>query len=189
MLKQTDFKLRQALSCLQRSGVIAYPTESVYGLGCNPFDFSAVQRLLELKGRDIGKGLILVAANIEQVKDLLPELDEPQLKQISQSTLQTPVTYLVADPYERIPFWIKGDHDSVAIRVSHHPVVQALCLAFGCALVSSSANLTGRQPATSALKVRQQFKTQLDYIVAAELGDASSPSQIKDLLTQQIIRN
>ena len=189
MLKKADFKTRQALSCLQCSGVIAYPTESVYGLGCDPFDFLAVQRLLELKGRNIDKGLILVAANIEQVTTLLPELSASHLQQIAQSTLHAPVTYLVADPYQRIPFWIKGTHASVAIRISHHPVVQALCLAFGGALVSSSANLTGRAPAKTALKVRQQFKTKLDYIVTAELGNAGTPSQIKDLLTQQVIRS
>ena len=131
-------KLARALDALHRGGVIAYPTEGVWGLGCEPSDEVAVQRLLDLKHREREKGLILVAGNQLQFDWLLEDLPESQRNRL---TLSWPgaVTWLV--PHRgRVPEWISGQHDTVALRVSAHPVVRNLCLAYGaCADKNSRA--------------------------------------------------
>lgn len=182
------FKIQQAVRYLRGGGLVAYPTESVYGVGCAPFNADAVYRLLALKHREESKGLILVAANRFQVKALLPNLSEQQLSLLEQSTLTEPLTGLLADENDHIPPWIKGRHSRVAIRISRHPMVQELCLLFGGAIVSSSANITGFPSAKSPLQVRQQLQRGLDYLLVGPLGGASRPSRIQDLCSNAIIR-
>jgi L-threonylcarbamoyladenylate synthase len=182
------FKTQQAVRCLKGGGLVAYPTESVYGLGCDPFNAAAVYRLLALKHRDEAKGLILVAANRDQVKTLLPDVSDKQLNLLEQSSLAEPLTGLLPDENDHIPPWIKGRHSRVAIRISKHPLVQELCLLFGAALVSSSANVTGFAPAKTPLQVRQQLQSGLDYLLVGPLGGARKPSRIQDLCSNTIIR-
>ncbi len=182
------FKIQQAVRCLKGGGLVAYPTESVYGVGCDPFNVDAVYRLLALKHRDEAKGLILVAANRHQVKTLLPDLSDQQLNFLEQSSLAEPLTGLLADENDDIPPWIKGRHSRVAIRISRHPMVQELCLLFGGAIVSSSANITGFPSAKSPLQVRQQLQSGLDYLLVGPLGGARKPSRIQDLCSNTIIR-
>ena len=188
MSHRPTFKTRLAVHCLKEGGLIGYPTESVYGLGCDPFNADAVHRLLELKQRDETKGVILVAANRHQLTALLPELGAAQLDCLEQSSLLEPLTGLVPDLHQSIPVWIKGRHTGVAVRISKHPVVQQLCLLFGGAIVSSSANLTGSSPAKTALQVRQHLQSGLDYLLVGPLGGAPKPSRIVNLCNNTIVR-
>lgn len=190
MSKVSAFKIHQAVRCLQQGGTIAYPTESIYGLGCDPFNPAAVARLLALKQRADHKGLILVTANRQQVQMLWPELSSEHLASLERSTLSKPITWLLPDEGEsNIPAWIKGRHAFVAVRISAHTVVQQLCLAFGGAIVSTSANVSGFHPARSALQVRQQFQTGLDFVLTGALGGAEKPSQIRDIRDGTIVRD
>ena len=180
------FRIGQAVHMLNGGGVIAYPTEAVWGLGCDPYDFLAVQRLLALKNRAVAKGVILVAANIEQVEPYLHGLTQAQ-RQPLVSSWPGPNTWLI--PHNgTAPDWIRGRFDSVAIRVSAHPVVQGLCQAFGGAIVSTSANPQGKSPARQAWQVRRYFNDALDAIAPGNIGSSAKPSQIRDLLTGQVIR-
>ncbi|HEX4975526.1 MAG TPA: Sua5/YciO/YrdC/YwlC family protein [Pseudomonadales bacterium] len=181
-------KLAKAQHVLRQGGILAYPTESVYGLGCDPFNRQAVAALLELKHRPEHKGLILVAAHRKQVLALWPHLREEQLQRLETSTVMKPVTWLLPDTEGRIPPWLKGRHSQVAVRISAHPVVQRLCEGFGGALVSTSANVSGFHAARTPLQVRQQFPRGLDFILTAELGGAARPSQIRDIDTGAIVR-
>lgn len=170
---------------LQAGGVIAYPTEGVWGLGCNPWNGSAVERLLDLKQRPVHKGLILIAGEIEQFDFLLWDLPDAQLAKLRLSW-PGPNTWLV--PHQgRLPGWITGAHDTVALRVTTHPVVRQLCAAAG-PLVSTSANPGGRPSARSRLRVEQYFHGELDAVVPGALGGARNPSIIRDLQTDQVIR-
>lgn len=178
----------QALHTLRASGVIAYPTEAVWGLGCDPMNAGAVQRLLALKQRPVEKGLILVAADVAQVQTWLGTL--PALRREAVLTSWPgPVTWLLPDPERRIPDWIRGDHDSVALRVSAHPVVQALGLAFGGLLVSTSANPAGLPPARTALDVHRYFGESVDAMVLGETGGLDKPTAIRDALTGETLRD
>ncbi len=135
--------IAQAVEILKKEEVIAYPTEAVFGVGCDPDSEVAVNRLLALKQRPVEKGLILIAANYEQLK---PYIDDSMLTPAQRETIFSawpgPVTFVFpAQP--TTPRWLTGRFDSLAVRVTDHPLVVELCRAFGKPLVSTSANLTG----------------------------------------------
>jgi L-threonylcarbamoyladenylate synthase len=182
-------KLNLQLACvhLSEGNIIAYPTEAVWGLGCDPDNQSAVTKLLELKNRSVEKGLILVAAHHSQISDLLKPLSKQQ-KESMLATWPGPVTWIIPDLKNLFPYWIKGNNKSVAIRVSSHPIVQELCSQFGKPLVSTSANVAGEREIRSSLMIQKQFGSNIDYVVEGKLGDEPGPSQIRDLLSQEIIR-
>jgi len=181
-----QLRIRQAISALQAGGVIAYPTEAVWGLGCDPADEDAVQRLLALKNRPVGKGLILVASRESQLEKLLVDLDVEQRSRLRDSW-PGPTTWLI--PHRNlVPQWIHGDHDTVAVRVSGHPVVRALCQSWGGALVSTSANPAGSVAALQQFQVRRYFGDELDYVVPGTVGAAGKPTRICDLISDRTIR-
>ena len=179
--------IENAIAQLHSGGVIAYPTEGVWGLGCDPFDEAAVLRLLHLKKRPVEKGLILVAADVGQVAALLAPLT-PTERATVVGTWPGPTTWLLPDPDNRVPAWIKGKFATVAVRVSAHPGVKRLCRAFGGALVSTSANPADAPPARSRLRVLTWFGQDLDYIVPGRLGGHQGPSTIRDLHSATPVR-
>ncbi|PPK51064.1 translation factor SUA5 [Marinobacter persicus] len=172
---------------LLAGGVIAYPTEAVWGLGCDPWDQAAVERILALKQRPVEKGMILVAASVDQIRFLLDPLPEA-LQQEAIRHWPGPVTCLLPDVNRQIPEWVRGQHDSIAVRVSDHSGVQALCNAAGMPLVSTSCNPAGRQPARYSWQVRRYFGPQLDYVVPGALGGNRKPSRIIDIVTGKQFR-
>jgi L-threonylcarbamoyladenylate synthase len=176
-----------AVRSLRSGGVVAYPTEAVWGVGCDPGNEGALLKLLALKQRDADKGLILVAADILQFGKLLRSLTPAQRQQLSASW-PGPTTWLLPHCGLVHPL-IHGRFSTVALRVSRHPVVAALCRGFGGPLVSTSANTRGRQPARDAIAVRRYFGGGLDYLLAGTLGGASRPSEIRDLVSGRIIRS
>ena len=180
-----NFQEHLAIQTIERGGVIAYPTEAVWGLGCNPFDQRAVAKILQLKSRDPAKGLILVAASMEQFAPFLEELSKKQLKTL-QKTWPGPVTWLVPH-HDLVPWWVCGEFSTVALRVSAHPVIQSLCKKVG-PIVSTSANPAGMDPAQDILQLRSYFGESLDAIIPGRLGDLSQPTEIRDLMTGSRIR-
>ena len=181
-------RIHRAASCLRRGGVIAYPTEGVWGLGCDPFNEDAVRKLLLIKQRPLEKGLILVAGSMKQLEPLLKTLNSAQMKLLTESW-PGPVTWLLPDPDQLIPTWIKGKFTSVAIRVSAHPPVVQLCSVFGGLIVSTSANPAALLPARTRLRVLTWFDDSLDYIVPGRLGGQHGPSAIHDLASANVIRS
>ena len=170
---------------LNRDGVIAYPTEGVWGLGCLPASAEAVARILALKNRPWDKGLLLVAADIGQVEAYLEGIDD-QCRRTLENDWPGPTTYLIPDN-GTAPGWITGPGGMLGLRVSLHPLVGELCRNFG-PLVSTSANISGHPPARSALEVRRYFGGLLDYIVPGNLGRAKGPSPIKVLQSGETLR-
>ena len=166
-------------------GVIAYPTESVYGLGCNPWDITAVKRILALKRRQPDKGLIVVAATFAQVEPLL-DLTAAIPWDTVMASWPGPVTWIL--PAKRhVPTLIRGTRGGLAVRVSAHPVVQDLCRSTGL-LISTSANPEGYVPAKSAFRVRAYFGDKIDYILAGATGGSPRPTEIRDASTGRSIR-
>ncbi|PWV81567.1 L-threonylcarbamoyladenylate synthase [Halomonas sp. A11-A] len=179
-------QIAHAVVALHRGGVIAYPTEAVWGLGCDPDNDEALARLLRLKQRDPAKGVILVAASIAQFAPWLEGLPL-ELHSPLAASWPGPNTWLVPDN-GRSHGLVRGGHDRVALRVSAHPLVVALCEAFGGPIVSTSANIASEPPAMSAEEVRGVFGDGLDAIVEGELGGLERPSTIRDLVTGQLMR-
>lgn len=176
----------QAASVLTNGGIIAYPTEAVFGLGCDPFNEAAVLKILQLKQRSINKGLILLAANWEQINNLVLPL-EPKIIDPVLATWPGPYTW-VFPASKKCPKWIMGEHDSVALRVTAHHIAKKLCEVFQGPIVSSSANIEGQEPARTMEEVQQQFSHDIDLIVPGEVGTQKRPTAIKNVLTNKIIR-
>lgn len=187
-----DLAIKRAAEVIWSGGVIAYPTEAVWGLGCDPDNEQACLNLLQIKKRPVEKGMILIAGNIDQISSILAPLSSRQRAVLSEAWEQQEktgaVTMLVPDPMNQVPWWVKGQHPAVALRVSRHPLVQALCKAYGGALVSTSANLSGKPPARSRLMLEKQLGRQLDFILPGELGGQKNPSRIIDLETGKTLR-
>lgn len=169
---------------LVAGGVLAYPTEGVWGLGADPRNRHAVEKILELKKRPVSKGVILVAAAAEQFEFILRHL-EPDQRAVLDASWPGPNTWLVPHHGE-VPYWICGEHTTVALRVSAHPVVRALCQLAG-PLVSTSANPQGLPPARSALKARFYFGDQVGY-APGQVNRNAKPSTIRDLVTGALVR-
>ncbi|SOB77303.1 L-threonylcarbamoyladenylate synthase [Marinobacter sp. LV10R510-11A] len=180
-------QLQLACNAILKGGVIAYPTEAVWGLGCDPWNLQAVTRILELKNRPMEKGMILVAASVEQIRFLLDPLPEA-LQNEARRHWPGPVTCLLPDVNKQIPDWVRGSHNSIAVRVSEHPVVKALCAVAGMPLVSTSCNPAGQEPALNAQQVREYFKGQIDQIVPGALGGNQKPSRIIDIVSGKQLR-
>lgn len=185
---------RLALQTLAAGGIIAYPTEAVIGLGCDPWNPVAVARLLHLKRRDPSKGLILVGADISHIPPALLAPLTPTQRADLAASWPGPISWVIPDPHGIIPGWIRGDSDGVAIRISAHTGVQALCRAWGGLLVSTSANRSG-QPAHRTLyslrrygRQDKAFGAQCTPVVAGVPGGRQRPSTIRDLQTGCIMR-
>jgi L-threonylcarbamoyladenylate synthase len=179
------WSIRQAVKTLRSGGVIAYPTEAVFGLGCDPWDEAAVTRILDIKQRPWHKGLILIANDFNQLTDFIEPLPPETLQQI-EATWPGPVTWLLPAK-DTTPNYLTGEHDTIAVRVTAHPIARELCNAAGHALVSTSANLAGMPPAKTLRQVRWQLP-EVDTVVTGHCGKATQPSQIRDAQTGAILR-
>ena len=186
MLPAASFRLRLCANVLAGGGVIACPTEAVWGLSCDPFSESAVQRLLDLKQRPAHKGLILVAADEAQLEFLLADLS-PTLRQKLRVSWPGPNTWLVPH-HGRVPALVHGRFESVAVRVSGHPLVRELCRIHGGPLVSSSANVAGSPAPKTLLAVRSYFGDRLDGVLPGRVGAAARPSTIRDVFSDEVFR-
>lgn len=177
-----------AREALANHGVIGYPTEAVFGLGCAPYDEIAVRKLLAMKQRPAEKGLILIAADYSQ---LLSYVDDSKIAQDKRFTVLSrwpgPVT-LVLPARADVPRFLRGEHDTIAVRVTAFEPARKLCKTLGTALVSTSANLLGEQALTSAEQVKQAFGEQIDWIMPGAVGGNTQPSQILNPLTGDVLR-
>jgi L-threonylcarbamoyladenylate synthase len=176
----------RAARALLAGGVIAYPTEGVFGLGCIPESRKAVEKLLAIKRRSWRKGLLLIAADLAQLEPwvLLPR--GPRGAEVLASWPGA-VTW-VLEARREVPRWIRGKHSTVGVRVSAHPLVRALCRRAGHALVSTSANRSGHPPLRRLLAVRRALGSELDYALPGALGGACAPTVIRDGQSGQILR-
>lgn len=177
----------QIVEKLKQNQVVAYPTEAVFGLGCNPNSEQAVRKLLALKNRSEEKGLILIAP---EWHFLQPYVDESRLSDVELQRFHQPsenaITWIMPAK-NNVPAYLKGQFDSIAVRLCKIPAVVELCHATGFALTSTSANLTGLPPCRTANEVMAQFGN--DFPVLDMLtGRKNNPSEIRDIFTQQILR-
>lgn len=185
MRKYSSFSVRSINTHLKRGGLIAYPTEYCYGLGCDPRNCNAVQRLLKLKQRPQGKGLILIAGKFTQLVSYLQPLTSNQQNILRHDGAQA-ITYLIpARPHT--PRWLRGVHDTLAVRITAHPEAAALCNALNMALVSTSANLSGYRPARTYAHCQRLFGKRV-WVLPGRLGIATKSSTIQAWTDGRIIR-
>jgi L-threonylcarbamoyladenylate synthase len=176
---------RQIAQLLHAGGVIAYPTEGVFGLGCAPDDAEAVMHILNIKKRKLSAGLILVSPNLELLSPWIAPTGA-ELKQLQANTA-TPVTWIVT-AHPDTPDWLTGGRDTLAVRITVHPVITGICNAAGMALVSTSANRTGRAPARTALAARKMLAKEVDMVVAGAICSAAGPTEIRVAQSDHVLR-
>jgi len=181
-----------AVDTLNNGGIIAYPTETVYGLGCLPSHTDAVKRLLIIKQRSAEKGLILIGASREQIAPYVANLNDrlwqKLITQKNNIAIQRTTTWIVPAA-KSVSWWLRGNRDTLAVRITQHTDARALCLACNSALVSTSANKSGSPPAQNHKDLSPALLGQLDYLLRGECGNDSVPSRIKDIITGEIIRS
>jgi L-threonylcarbamoyladenylate synthase len=178
-----------AVAALRRGGVVAYPTESVFGLGCDPHDEAALRRLFALKRRPLQQGVLLIAADFAQIARYiaLEQVPAEALARVRASWPGPHTWILPRSPH--VPDWIAGSHAGIALRVTAHAPAAALCLGFGGALVSTSANRHGEPPARTAAEIRKVFGDELDAIVDAPVGGLERPTAIRDAISGELVRH
>lgn len=182
----SKFRLQHACQQLKAGRILAYPTEAVYGLGCDPLNQMAVNKLLTLKQRSIDKGLILIGADFSQLEMFL-DYDEKILRRMQEPT--SAVITWVVPAQSWVPKCLKGQYETLAVRITTHPLANALCQQFNGSIVSTSANLSHRKPAGNALQVRGYFPKQPQLnILSGETGGFKTPSKIYDALTGMCLR-
>lgn len=174
--------LRRAVQVLRQGGIVAYATEHCFGLGCDPMNEQAVARLLRLKRRSVYKGLIVLAASVDQLAPYVATVPAHVA-----ATWPGPQTWLL-EPRARVPRWITGKHPRVAVRVTAHPQAAALCRAAGLAIVSTSANRAQQHPARTDRDVRQRFGADVDYVLRGRVGTLRAPTPIRDAVTGESVR-
>lgn len=178
--------IEQVVIALRKGDIIAYPTEAVFGLGCDPFNEDAVRKLLALKQRPLSKGLILITHHWDNIAHLTASIDSACLQR-AQATWPGPATWIFpAD--NKVPYYLTGDHPGIALRVTQHPLASQLCETFDGPIVSTSANLNGHPPAKDIRTLHQYFPRDVALALDGPLGDATDPTPIRDVVTGQILR-
>ncbi|WP_119344052.1 L-threonylcarbamoyladenylate synthase [Facilibium subflavum] len=179
-------KLHEAIKQIKQQQIVALPTESVYGLSCiiTP---KTVERLIQLKERAFEKGFIVVSNDLAHLLDYadLTQLDKRHLELIKKPT-KRPTTWII--PAKKEIHWLTGQYTSIAVRLTDHPVLKAVSQALDQAIISTSANLSNKPPATTAKEVEKYFPHKLGYVYDQGYPCDGKPSQIIELLTQKIIR-
>ena len=184
MSPSVSHRLRLAAHLMHRGGVMAYPTEAVYGLGCDPWNGEAVARLLAIKRRDVSKGLILIAADAAQLAPFVEELPAARMAEI-RASWPGPHTWLLP-AHAATPGWLTGRFETLAVRVTAHPLAARLCRVYGGAIVSTSANRSGHPPARSRLAVQRTLGPL--PCLPGRLGGLAGPTAIFDLATGRGLR-
>ena len=180
----SNFSIRHAAHIIRQGGVIAYPTDTIYGLGCDPYNPEAVTRLNTIKQRPAGKYFILLAGHIDQIRQLLSASDD-ELKKIS--TCSEPTSWVI-DAAPRTPHWLTDDSHTLTVRITEDACVTKLCAALGHALISTSANLSGKRPAGTSSRLHQYFHHSVDKILVADQELHSKPSRIIRLCDNHVFR-
>jgi len=171
---------------IQSGGIIAYPTEAVYGLGGDPFNFQTVQRIQQLKGRSPNQRFILIASDWEQIEPLIGALDESLLKPV-RTSWPGPVTW-VFPAASSIPSWLVSPQNTIALRITNHPIARNLCETAQTPILSTSANISGQPPCRSYEETLKIFAGKVDRVIEGPTGGHLKPTPIYDVLTGKCLR-
>lgn len=177
--------IKSAVATLKRGGVVCHACEGVWGFACNPFNPTAVRKILEIKNRDRSKGLIVIASEASKFQ---PELDQlpTQTRERIQSSWPGHTTWLL--PNVQFYPWVTGDHATIAARVPEHQQALQLAAEWQKPLVSTSANVEGEPPCKTEKEAISQFGGIVEFILSGEIGHAKGPSQIIDAASGAIVR-
>ena len=173
----TSAELSKAACLLRQGGVVAHACEGVWGLACDPWNESAVQKILSIKQRESAKGLIVIAHDASEFSLEVDELDFQRRKEVTKSWPGHTTWILKSD---RFPEAVTGGRGTIAARVPDHEQARALCESFGGPLISTSANVSETEPARTEEQVRLTVGASVDFVLPGQIGEADGPSRIRD---------
>ena len=184
----SPWQINQLAQAVRQGAVFAYPSDTIWGLGCHPLHQTAVQRILDIKQRPMSKGLILLASRLSYLESYLSNNLTDREIDCLQTVTPQPTTWLV-ETGKHCPNWLCGQFSTIAIRLTDHPFIQQICAAIQAPLVSTSANRSGKSCVRNSVQMRKQFGDELDFIVSGFDTGCNRPSEIKSLLDRTTIRN
>ncbi|WP_395946492.1 L-threonylcarbamoyladenylate synthase [Caedibacter taeniospiralis] len=175
------------VSLLKENKVLALPTESVYGLS-SVLEPKAVQKIMILKKRSHNKGFIVLSGEIEHLLSVIDTslLNDMQIARLKKKYNRATTWIVPVKPEFR---WLTGQFDSIAVRLTSHPLLSELTLKLGRPIISTSANISDMPAATSAAEVKKYFADSIDYIYMQSDFVAAKPSRLINLLTEEVLRD
>ncbi len=179
--------IREGIDELNNGEIIAYPTEGVYGIGCNARNLKSVIKIAELKQRPIEKGMIILISDLKIIKDWIVGLPEEEIKKLYTEYSGYTYTWLLPKSLN-CPYEVSGDSDCLAVRITQHPVAKALCLSLNAPLISTSANPQSLPSAKTVEEVSKYFNGKISGIVSGEVGSLRDATRIQNIKTDQFIR-
>jgi L-threonylcarbamoyladenylate synthase len=184
----TPWAIHRLSKAVENGAVIAYPTDTIWGFGCHPRLASSVIKILDIKQRPVTKGLILLSSQLEYCAPYIdPNLLSEQTDLIKPGD-KKPTTWLVPAA-ESCPIWLRGRFPTIALRITSHPFIDAICDQMKSPLVSTSANRHRRSTVRSALQARRQFGEELDFVVTGFNTGTNRASEIKLLVSGEVVRS
>lgn len=183
-----DLSVAAGVEAIRQGKVIVYPTESVYGFGCDPMQPLAVEKIIALKNRASHKGFILIISKIAQ---LTPYIDWDKIADsdwgVVEKSWPGPVTWILPAK-QSVNALLLGSNQTIAIRMSSHPIAKALCDTMNGAIVSTSVNHSEQAPLMQPDIIQSQFSDDISGIVTGSLGTQSKPSWVIDFASQTVLR-
>ncbi|MCP4187758.1 MAG: L-threonylcarbamoyladenylate synthase [Gammaproteobacteria bacterium] len=184
----SPWQIHRLAKAVLQGAVLAYPTDTIWGFGCHPLIASSVQRIFDIKNRPVNKGLILLSSKIDYVEAYMSDqLSDEQIGRLQQIEKQ-PTTWLIKASHN-CPHWLRGQHPTIAVRLTRHPFVEALCDIIEAPLVSTSANRAGQSTVANPIQARKQFGNEVDFIVSGFSTGGKAASAIKSLENNRMIRS
>ena len=174
--------IKDAVEILKTGGIVVYPTETVYGIGCDPFNREAYERVQHLKRRKNAKQLLLLACSLSQIEYFAGELADVPLR-LANVFWPGPLT-MVIKPSKDLPDYLFGKSEGVAFRVTSHPLAALLTREFGCPITSTSANLTGKPSVVTYEEALKTFGESADIVIKNSELLNGKPSTIIDLTSK-----
>lgn len=181
----SDFSIRHAAHIINHGGIIAYPTETVYGLGCDIYNPDAIEKINIIKQRPLNKQFIILVGEIAQIRSLI-EINDKE-KSIIENTTEPTSWVIKASPLA--PEWLTDDRNMLTIRISQNSLVKKLCHILGHGIISTSANISGKKPARTSLDLHNAFHDKVDKILVSNQKTFNKPSKIIRLCDNYVIRH
>lgn len=174
---------------LKQGGIIAYPTESCFGLGCLPQHIKALKKIIHLKKRPAHKGLIVIGNNIYQFRRIIAKINQQEKQLLNQQWQQkNATTYLLPTNKQVLPILRGRGRQLIAVRLPKHNGARAICSQLNTALVSTSANRSHQKPCRNTREAQRIFGKQV-LVIKGLIGKQNKPSTIIDWQSKKIIRN
>lgn len=177
IVEASEENIRRAAVIIRLGGVVIYPTDTVYGLGCDPANVDATRRICEIKGR-ADKPLPLACSDVEAAKRIVKF--NPIAEKLAERFWPGPLTMVLPAKVD-YPIWVTHGARTLGVRVPGHPVARRLAKLSGGVIVTTSANKSGEPPPKTALEAAEQIGEEVDLILDAGPAPLKQPSTVLDL--------